>query len=81
MSYPLGHFSLKLNLEQLTRYIPPPKVRVRCLGPGPEHTFLSGDRCRERICPKCRTGVAYTLSHSGCYSPVHLTMKPEVYKE
>jgi hypothetical protein len=27
---------------------------VRCLGPGEEHTFLSRDRTRERICPACR---------------------------
>ena len=33
----------------------PPKVRVRCLGPAKrEHTFLSADPKRERICPRCR---------------------------
>jgi hypothetical protein len=29
-------------------------VRVRCLGPGKEHTFLSEDATRNRVCPKCR---------------------------
>ena len=39
------------------------KVLVRCLGPGPEHTFWSDDRCRHRICPKCArvvNGEGYT---------------------
>jgi hypothetical protein len=33
----------------------PPKgvVLVRCLGPGPEHTFLSRDRKAHRICKAC----------------------------
>jgi len=29
-------------------------VRVRCLGPGKEHTFLSRDRTTERVCKACR---------------------------
>ena len=30
------------------------KVRVRCLGPlSPEHTFLSEDPRRFRVCPRC----------------------------
>lgn len=29
-------------------------TRVRCLGPGPEHSFYSRDRVRERICYACR---------------------------
>ncbi len=38
---------------------PPPgkRVRVRCLGPSPlkgEHTFLSADPTRDRICRFCR---------------------------
>lgn len=27
--------------------------RVRCLGPGREHEFLSPDRVRCRVCPAC----------------------------
>jgi len=29
-------------------------VRVRCLGPGKEHTFASRDPKRERVCRACR---------------------------
>lgn len=29
------------------------KVLVRCLGPGPEHTFPSPDPVRIRVCPRC----------------------------
>lgn len=36
------------GLEQTSK----PRV-VRCLGPGPEHTFLSYDPTRHRICGKC----------------------------
>jgi hypothetical protein len=28
--------------------------RVRCLGPGKEHTFTSSDAVRVRVCFKCR---------------------------
>lgn len=42
--------------------MPAPKVklvRVRCLGPKPaEHTFLSRDPIRERVCPSCREKLA-----------------------
>ncbi len=31
----------------------PTRVQVRCLGPGPEHSFWSRDKCDNRICPKC----------------------------
>lgn len=31
-----------------------PKVRVRCLGPGKEHTFWTDDRAKRRVCPRCR---------------------------
>lgn len=27
---------------------------VRCLAPGPDHSFLSKDPARDRICPRCR---------------------------
>lgn len=30
-----------------------PTVRVRCLGSGPEHTFLSRDKVRNRVCERC----------------------------
>lgn len=41
-----------------------PKVRrVRCLGPGPEHTFLSTDPARNRICPACARKLAYEPSN------------------
>lgn len=30
------------------------KVVVRCLGPGEEHTFRSGDPTSERVCKGCR---------------------------
>lgn len=29
-------------------------VRVRCLGPGKEHEFLSRDKVTERVCSECR---------------------------
>ncbi len=34
----------------------PPKgtVKVRCLGPGPEHTFFSRDKTTHRVCEPCR---------------------------
>ena len=28
-------------------------VCVRCLGPGEEHTFLSRDKCKNRVCLAC----------------------------
>lgn len=34
-----------------------PRVAVRCLGPGREHTFLSRDPATERVCPKCRAKI------------------------
>ena len=30
-----------------------PGRNVRCLAPGPEHTFWSEDPCSRRICPRC----------------------------
>lgn len=41
----------------------PDPDRVRCLGPGPEHFFVSSNRTHHRICGKCadkakRYGVA-----------------------
>lgn len=39
----------------------PPKrelVKVRCLGAGPEHSFLSRDKVTERICGRCREKMA-----------------------
>ena len=30
------------------------RFKVRCLGPGAEHTFLSRDPVCERICQRCR---------------------------
>lgn len=27
---------------------------VRCLGPGPEHSFVSHDPLRQRICRRCK---------------------------
>lgn len=30
------------------------KVRVRCLGPGREHTFLSPDPRHVRVCDACQ---------------------------
>jgi len=36
----------------------PPQVHnVRCLGPGPEHRFLSRDPVNNRICERCRDKV------------------------
>ena len=32
-------------------------TEVRCLGPGPEHRFLSPDPCRVRVCERCRQDV------------------------
>lgn len=29
------------------------KVKVRCLGPGPEHNFWSVNKTTNRICPIC----------------------------
>lgn len=40
--------------------------RVRCLGPGPEHTFLSSDRVRNRVCLRCRTNML-TISQTREY--------------
>lgn len=42
---------------------PPPNPHakpglVRCLGPGREHKFKSGDVLRERICKACREKMA-----------------------
>lgn len=33
------------------------RVLVRCLGPGEEHEFLSHDRVRNRVCPRCRVTI------------------------
>jgi len=30
------------------------RASVRCLGPGPEHTFCSPDPSRVRVCQRCR---------------------------
>lgn len=32
---------------------PRKRVRVRCLGPGGEHTFMSDDPIRHRVCADC----------------------------
>lgn len=32
----------------------PTTKRVRCLGPGPDHTFVSPDHIRVRLCDRCR---------------------------
>lgn len=32
--------------------------KVRCLGPGKEHTFPSKDKTTERVCPACREKIA-----------------------
>lgn len=32
----------------------PVPTMVRCLGPGPEHVFLSRDARNNRVCSKCR---------------------------
>ena len=35
-------------------------VKVRCLGPGePEHWFLSRDKCRVRMCDRCKKKLAF----------------------
>lgn len=34
------------------------RVLVRCLGPGVEHEFLSHDRVRNRVCPRCKRLIA-----------------------
>lgn len=31
---------------------------MRCLGPGPEHRWVSPDPVRLRVCPRCRDRVA-----------------------
>lgn len=48
-----------------------PARKVRCLGPGPEHRWVSPDPARHRICPKCQKkveqmnpGVRQTRTHS-----------------
>ena len=61
---------------QLEREAQLDKVRVRCLGPGEEHTFMTVDRCSRRICPKCTVIIdrisnasylkqAYTITPNG----------------
>jgi hypothetical protein len=47
-------------------------VKVRCLGPGKSHNFLSKDQTRNRICPACAKSLAavhidreYIVSHAG----------------
>lgn len=30
---------------------------IRCLGPGPEHRFMSHNPKRNRICPKCTEAI------------------------
>lgn len=36
-------------------------TEVRCLGPRePEHTFMTDDPCKHRICPRCRSAIAGT---------------------
>lgn len=37
------------------------KVRVRCLGPGKEHTFLSVDPKRNRVCEQCQAAMKYAM--------------------
>ena len=37
----------------LSNVFKPLLVRVRCLGYGREHTFLSDDKFRHRICNQC----------------------------
>lgn len=42
----------------MTRIAKPRAIRVRCLGPGKEHSFMSRDRVRERVCEPCRKKMA-----------------------
>lgn len=37
--------------------LPTPR-EVRCLGPGREHTFLSRDPARHRVCGRCTAAIA-----------------------
>lgn len=41
------------------------KVEVRCLGPGREHTFVSPDRRRVRLCYACRVRLAHMGGRPG----------------
>ena len=41
------------------------RVRVRCLGPGGEHTFRSPDPKRVRVCWACRVRLARMGGTSG----------------
>ena len=46
-----------------------PKVRVRCLGVGEEHTFMSADPVGNRICDRCRQ-VLNAVHTNRCNVPV-----------
>ncbi len=35
----------------------PVPIMVRCLGPGPEHVFLSRDVRNNRVCSRCRAKI------------------------
>ncbi|HVL15838.1 MAG TPA: hypothetical protein VM529_24920 [Gemmata sp.] len=48
------------------------RVRVRCLGVGKsEHTFLSPDPTRVRVCPRCRAYFERDRPDKGC-APVRV---------
>lgn len=42
------------------------KGYVRCLGPGPEHMFMSRDVCNNRICPECTARLESLRVGIGC---------------
>lgn len=48
------------------------KVKVRCLGPGDEHYFMSRDKARVRICEKCKKALAGVSSDKF----FHVTFRP-----
>ena len=35
----------------------PRRFKVRCLGPGREHTFMSTDPVRNRVCERCQEKI------------------------
>lgn len=45
-------------------------VKVRCLGPGKEHSFWSANKSKYRICPRCKKKLDAMLLPGRVY-PVH----------
>lgn len=59
-------------LDRVTGFV------TRCLGPGKaEHTFLSADPSRERVCPACRRKQKESRHSPMCEEPLRVTEGPE----